>query len=330
MKIVVDRAHRYACMRAHTATHLLHAELWKIFPQTKQAGSYVGPDELRFDFFAERNLTADELAHITDVINAVIYNNETVTVQEMSYEEAIKTGAKAFFEDTYPEVVRVVSIASSSWAERSGVERSPSYDNRQDPSSSSGWRQWILSVELCGGTHVSETSQIGSFFITEQSSVAAGIKRITALTGTKVSTHLQGVQDHLDQIAHKVDVPVKQLDAKLEKIVLELHQANITIADIAEEYVQSLSEDNIAFDSAKIEYVICIDTDKIAGALWFSTIVDALKLTAYNSRVVYTKVWQYALFHPQAKETLKNLTIKWGGSDTFVQGRDEKIVTLLS
>ena len=69
---------------------------------------------MRFDFFAERNLTADELAHITDVINAVIYNNETVTVQEMSYEEAIKTGAKAFFEDTYPEVVRVVSIASLS------------------------------------------------------------------------------------------------------------------------------------------------------------------------------------------------------------------------
>lgn len=110
MKLSIDRAHRYACMRAHTATHLLHAELGKIFPQTKQAGSYVGPDELRFDFFADRGLTHEELNIIAHCVNQAISANELVSVQEMSYEEALKTGAKAFFEDTYPEIVRVVSI----------------------------------------------------------------------------------------------------------------------------------------------------------------------------------------------------------------------------
>jgi alanyl-tRNA synthetase len=97
-------------MRAHTATHLLHAALTNIFPQTKQAGSYVGPDELRFDFFAERLLTSEELQQIVSQINTSITANLPVSVAEMSYDDAIKTGAKAFFEDTYPEVVRVVSI----------------------------------------------------------------------------------------------------------------------------------------------------------------------------------------------------------------------------
>ena len=110
MKLTVDISHRYSCMRSHTATHLLHAELIKIFPQTKQAGSYVGPDELRFDFFAQRGLTNEELIHITQTINKTITHTLPVSVMEMKYEEALKTGAKAFFEDTYPEIVRVVSI----------------------------------------------------------------------------------------------------------------------------------------------------------------------------------------------------------------------------
>lgn len=91
MKLSIDRSHRYACMRAHTATHILHAELTKIFPQTKQAGSYVGPDELRFDFFTERGLTNAELCDIAQHINQVIADNEKVSVQEMPYEQAIAT-----------------------------------------------------------------------------------------------------------------------------------------------------------------------------------------------------------------------------------------------
>ena len=312
MKIVVDRAHRYACMRAHTATHLLHAELWKIFTQTKQAGSYVGPDELRFDFFAERNLTAEEMKNITNSINIIIAESQIVTVQEMSYDQAIQTGAKSFFEDKYPEIVRVVRIGSEYQSSRVAEQ------------------EGVLSVELCGGTHVTETGQIGSFFVTEQTSVAAGIKRITALTGPKVSSHLQEVQDHLDQIAHRVDVPAKQLDAKLEKIISEINDTKILIANIAEEYVHGLIEKNFSFWTEKIQHIICLDTDKISWILWFSTLVDALKLTPYTSRLVYTQVGQYALFHPQAKEILKNLNIKWGWSDTFVQGRDEKIVELMN
>lgn len=110
--IIVDAHRRYALMRAHTATHLLHAALCEVFPQTKQAGSYVGEDELRFDFFTDRLLDQAELDAITQKINEIIRQHCPVTMTEMSYEDAIASGAKAFFEDKYPERVRVVAVKS--------------------------------------------------------------------------------------------------------------------------------------------------------------------------------------------------------------------------
>ena len=304
MKLTVDISHRYSCMRSHTATHLLHAELIKIFPQTKQAGSYVGPDELRFDFFAQRGLTNEELIHITQTINKTITHTLPVSVMEMKYEEALKTGAKAFFEDTYPEIVRVVSIGS-----------------------------WI-SVELCGGTHVSETSQIGSFAIIEQTAVAAGVKRITALTGPKVATHLQDVQSHIESVAQKLNVPVKQLDAKIDKIITEAEEIKDNYSHVLAKYIRETKK-SWSFKEIDLDYIIYLGdwTEKdITMPDWtfkdfFETCKQINELSI--SRIVYTKSWQYALFHPQAKEILLQLAIKGGGSSTLMQGRDDNIVKLL-
>ena len=301
MKLQIDIPHRYACMRAHTATHILHAELWKIFPQTKQAGSYVGPDELRFDFFAERSLTTKELQHISWEINNYIINNYPVSVAEMSYEDAIKTGAKAFFEDTYPEIVRVVSISSG------------------------------LSVELCGGTHVSDTSQIGSFFITEQTAVAAGVKRIVALTGPKVATHAQVLQHNLDQIANKISVPVKQLDAKIEKILAESEVLNTQVEKLTVGAIKNLIRTVWKFSTYSCDGVF--DFDKDIASLWisFSEVVNCLKSLAQSRTwLLTTTSGQYALFHPQAKQIAQELGLKWWGSDMFFQWRDEKIVSLIT
>lgn len=130
MKLTVDHAQRFAKMRAHTAAHLLHAELVKIFPATKQAGSFVDEDYLRFDFAADRSLTSEELAKIQSNINTIIYAALPVTTTETSFDEAVKLGAKAFFEDKYGDVVRLVKVD-------------------QD-----------ISTELCGGTHVTNTKDI--------------------------------------------------------------------------------------------------------------------------------------------------------------------------
>ncbi len=330
MKLQIDIPHRYACMRAHTATHLLHAELWKIFSQTKQAGSYVWPDELRFDFFAERSLTSEELQHISQQINTSIINNYPVSVAEMSYEDAIKTGAKAFFEDTYPEVVRVVKIVASSWG---GTTKEPGQKmNSVDWLDSSFHSEWhILSVELCGGTHVSETSQIGSFFIIEQTAVAAGVKRIVALTGPKVATHAQSLQSDLESVATKISVPVKQLDAKIEKVLAEGYEMSQKIEKLTLGSIKTLIRKNWKISTYDCDGIFDFDTD--IALLWisFSEVVNSLKSVVQDrSWLLTTASGQYALFHPQAKQITQELGLKWWGSDSFVQGRDEKIVKRLS
>ena len=134
MKLLVDQSQRYAKMRAHTATHLLHAELAKIFKNTKQAGSLVDEDYLRFDFHAERLLSQEEISAIENAVNTLIYHAYTVDISEVSYPEAIALGAKAFFEDKYGDMVRLVRVFD--------------YDNQP------------ISLELCGGTHVTNTKDI--------------------------------------------------------------------------------------------------------------------------------------------------------------------------
>ena len=145
--------------RLHTATHLLHASLRKIFgDEIKQQGSDITSERLRFDFTFPRKLTNDELRQIEDMVNDVIKKKLPVIKTEMPYEEALKSGALAFFKQKYPERVNIYSIG--------------------DPSSSSGQ---VFSKELCGGPHVSNTLEIGKFKITKEESTSAGIRRIRAI-----------------------------------------------------------------------------------------------------------------------------------------------------
>ncbi len=110
MKIAVNQPQRYAKMRAHTATHLLHSVLGKIIGQTKQEGSLVDEDYLRFDFATPKALTPDQISQIETTINQYITDSLPVSVQEMSIDEARQTGAKMFFGDKYGDIVRVVTI----------------------------------------------------------------------------------------------------------------------------------------------------------------------------------------------------------------------------
>ena len=170
VRLEVDAVRRRQVRANHSATHLLHEALRRVLgPHVAQKGSLVAPDYLRFDFSHRQPLTAEETAQIEDMVNARILENTEVQTRIMSQQEALDAGALALFGERYGERVRVLFMGrDEAAAERSGA--------------------W--SVEFCGGTHVARLGDIGLFKIAAQSSVAAGVRRIEALSGEAARRHL--------------------------------------------------------------------------------------------------------------------------------------------
>jgi alanyl-tRNA synthetase len=184
----VDAAVRDATRRNHTATHLLHAALREVLgSHVKQAGSLVAPDRLRFDFVHFQAITGDELNRIEQIVNEQILKNAPVNTDVRSTQEAIASGAMALFGEKYGDRVRVVSVPG-------------------------------FSVELCGGTHVSATGDIGSFSILAESGVAAGIRRIEAITGMAAVAHAQEQRRALERILETLHVNADQAVDAIERL----------------------------------------------------------------------------------------------------------------
>jgi alanyl-tRNA synthetase len=186
----VNEEKRRATMRNHTATHLLHAALKSVVGEhVKQAGSLVEPQRLRFDFTHFSSLTPEELEEIEDFVNRNVLDNIPVHTEEMEIDQAIAEGATALFGEKYGERVRVVQARD-------------------------------ISKELCGGTHVKSTGEIGAFIILYEGSVASGIRRIEALTGMNALIHLREKRKELRDISQtlKTEKPVERAAELLEKI----------------------------------------------------------------------------------------------------------------
>ena len=188
----VPRDRRRDTERNHTATHLLHAALRKVLgDHVHQAGSLVAPDRLRFDFTHHGPLSTERLAAIEADANAGVWASVPVTIQEESYNDAVARGAMALFGEKYGDVVRVVEIPA-------------------------------LSVELCGGTHVRNTAEIGLIRIVSESGVAAGVRRIEAITGPRAFQFLADRERALLQVASRLKVPMSGLTSGLEQIEKKL------------------------------------------------------------------------------------------------------------
>jgi alanyl-tRNA synthetase len=153
----VPRNKRLDTERNHTATHLLHAALREVLgDHVHQAGSLVAPDRLRFDFTHHGPMTDDEIARVEEIVNRGIFDAIPLDIREKSYSDAVASGAMHLFGEKYGDVVRVVSVPG-------------------------------VSEELCGGTHVRNTSEIGLFRLVTESGIAAGVRRIEAITGPKAA-----------------------------------------------------------------------------------------------------------------------------------------------
>jgi alanyl-tRNA synthetase len=191
-RAVVPRERRHDTERNHTATHLLHAALRNVLGEhVHQAGSLVSPDRLRFDFTHHGPLTPEQLAAIEAQVNAGVWTAAPVTTREAAYADAVAQGAMALFGEKYGDVVRVVEIPE-------------------------------ISVELCGGTHVRNTAEIGLVRLVSEGGVAAGVRRIEAVTGPKAFWFLAHRERALVQVATRLKVPMAGTATNLEQIEKKL------------------------------------------------------------------------------------------------------------
>jgi alanyl-tRNA synthetase len=196
----VDAEKRDATRRNHTATHLLHAALREVLGvHVKQAGSVVAPNYLRFDFSHFQPLTRDEIAEVERLVNYHILCNERVQTDILSLEEAMQSGAMALFGEKYAERVRVLSVPGISGD--------------------------VFSKELCGGTHVRATGDIGLFKVTSDESIASGTRRIRAVTGADAFTRFQETEALVDQIAGELRASRNDIPATVERLQEELKKA---------------------------------------------------------------------------------------------------------
>ena len=191
LRLEVDAKQRAKTCRNHSATHLLQKALREVLGEhVEQAGSYQDTDKTRFDFSHQKAMTAEELQRVEALVNEKIAEALPVVTEEMSMEEAKKTGAMALFGEKYGDIVRVVRMGD-------------------------------FSVELCGGTHVANTSLVGMFKIVSESGVAAGIRRIEALTGTNVYEYYKEVEKKLNDAAQAAKATPDSLGEKIGHLMDE-------------------------------------------------------------------------------------------------------------
>jgi alanyl-tRNA synthetase len=194
-RALVDRTTRFATMCNHTATHLLHAALRaRLGTHVRQAGSYVGPDKLRFDFTHGERLSKDELAGVETAVNAWIVENHPVRAVETTRDEAERLGAMALFGEKYGDWVRMVDV--------DGVSR-----------------------ELCGGTHVASTAEVGLFHVTQETSSASNVRRIEALTAAGGIEVFRRRTDEMRELAEMLRVPELEVVNAVRRLQQSLKDA---------------------------------------------------------------------------------------------------------
>ena len=189
----VDAARRADTMRNHSATHLMHKALRQVLgDHVQQRGSLVDPDKTRFDFAHDAPMTAEQIAQVEVIVNDEVLANQAVQAQHMAYDEAVAGGAMALFGEKYGDVVRVLDIG--------------------------------FSRELCGGTHVARTGDIGLFKIVSEGGVAAGIRRVEAITGRNALAWVQQTRSTLDQAAGLLKTQPAELPERIQALQQQTRQ----------------------------------------------------------------------------------------------------------
>ncbi|MBD3257938.1 alanine--tRNA ligase [candidate division GN15 bacterium] len=235
---------RWDIMRNHTATHLAHAALRTVLGEhVKQSGSYVGPDRLRFDFSHHQPMTPEEIAEVERIVNDQILAGQDVTTDIMDLDQAKKAGAMALFGEKYADKVRVVSVPG-------------------------------FSMELCGGTHVNNVSQIGPFFVTLETGIASGVRRLEAITGREAQRYMLQAKQTIERTSQLLGRP----EAEVMDGIEQLRKANSDLqkelkkvkADLVSGAGQSLG-DEVTIGEVGLWRHSFGDTDRDTMSAWIDS-----------------------------------------------------------
>ena len=214
--VSVESARRQGLRLHHTGTHLLHAALRKILgTHVTQAGSLVAPDHLRFDFSHPSSVRDREIEQVEEVVNEQVQANIVVSPAEMDLQEALRRGAMALFGEKYGDRVRVVRIGD-------------------------------FSTELCGGTHLDATGQIGLFKVTSEGAVASGIRRVEAVTGSAALRHVGQEEAALREAAGLLRIPPLELPRRLQKLIDEQKQLEKQLAQLEARLARSRAQELVS------------------------------------------------------------------------------------
>ncbi len=217
----VDTDARGRTVRNHSATHLMHKALREVLgPHVQQKGSLVDPDKTRFDFVHNAPMTDDEIRRVERIVNNEVLDNHATSARVMPIADAQKLGAMMLFGEKYGDEVRVLDIGSSR--------------------------------ELCGGTHVARTGDIGLFKIVSESGVAAGIRRVEAVTGKGALAWVQTQESALNQAAAALKAPVSEVDARIAQLIAEARAAEKDLARLKARLASSAGDD-LAGNAAEVK-----------------------------------------------------------------------------
>ena len=257
IRMNVEKDKRNAIAIHHSSTHLMHAALKQVLgDHVQQKGSLVDENKLRFDFSHSKPLLKEEISAIEDLVNRESLNNEEVTTQNMQLEVAMKSGAEALFGEKYEDEVRVLSMGSESF-----------------------------SVELCGGTHVSRTGDIGTFLITNQSSVASGVRRVEAVAGKVALKHLKEIQRINEELQQKLNIPADGIVDKVESLIQENKKLKKTGS------IDTTETEIVFAESCEInDWVLLIEQISIDDNKSLRGMVDAKKKTIAKGSIILLNV----------------------------------------
>ena len=301
----VEKDKRLAIAIHHSSTHLLHSALRSILGEhVQQKGSLVDESKLRFDFSHGKPLSKEEIDSIEEIVNNEVLNNVDVSTKIMKLDDAMNSGAQALFGEKYDEEVRVLSMGSDSF-----------------------------SVELCGGTHVKRTGDIGVFVITAQSSVASGIRRIEAVAGKKALSYISEIRKVNNSLQEILNTPVDAMNEKIQSLIDENKKLKKS-GGVTSSKADVVSSDVMDIDDWKlvVEHISIEDAKQLRG------LVDQKKqsldkgcvvlLNSHNNKVaIVSGVTDNLLDVISAKDVVSSLCEKLngrgGGRPDFAQGAGE-------